>query len=100
MKNIFLFISILFLTCTKEVTFDIPVNTNNIVVNGFIEKGESAKILLTKSVNPFNFNGNINDILNDFVNDAKVIIEDKEANQTDTIFSTIPSNTDTWFWSR
>ena len=99
MKNIFLFISILFLTCTKEVTFDIPVNTNNIVVNGFIEKGENAKILLTKSVNPFNFNGNITDILNDFVNDAKVIIEDKEANQTDTIFSTSPSNTDTWFYN-
>jgi len=99
MKKIFLFISILFLTCTKEVTFDIPVNTNNIVVNGFIEQGENAKVLLTKSVNPFRFNGDINDILSDFVNDAKIIIEDKEANQTDTILSTTPSNTDTWFYN-
>ena len=75
-------------TCTKEVTFDIPVNTNNIVVNGFIEKGENAKILLTKSINPFNFDGNINDITSDFVNDATIIIEEKTENiQTDTIES-------------
>ena len=59
MKNIYFIISILFLTCTKEVTFDIPVNTNNIVVNGYIEKGDNAKILLTKSINPFSFNGDI-----------------------------------------
>jgi len=99
MKKIFLFISILFFTCTKEVTFDIPVNINNIVVNGFIEKGENAKILLTKSINPFSFNGNINDILSDFVNEAKIIIEEKGGNQTDTIFSTKPANTDTWFYN-
>ena len=70
--------SILLTTCTKEVTFDIPVNINNIVVNGFIEKGENAKILLTKSINPFNFDGNINDILSDFVNDAIIILKKKQ----------------------
>ena len=99
MRKIFFFISILFLTCTKEVTFDIPINTNNIVVNGFIEKGEYAKILLTKSVNPFSFNGNINDILSDFITDAEIIIEENEGNLTDTIFSTMPANTDTWFYN-
>ena len=99
MKKIFLFISILCFTCTKEVTFDIPVNTNNIVVNGFIEKGENAKILLTKSVNPFNFNGDINDILNNFVNDAKIIIEEKETSQTDTIFSNNLASSDTWYYN-
>ena len=99
MKNIYFIISILFLTCTKEVTFDIPVNTNNIVVNGLIEKGENAKILLTKSVNPFNFNGNINDILNNFINDATIIVEEKLSNQTDTMYSTTPANTDTWFYN-
>ncbi len=99
MKNIYFIISILFLTCTKEVTFDIPINTNNIVVNGFIEKGDNAKILLTKSVNPFNFNGDINDILNNFINDATIIVEEKLSNQTDTIYSTTPANTDTWFYN-
>ena len=70
MKKKILIISILFFSCTKEVTFDIPVNTSNVVVNGFIEKGENPKILLTRGVNPFNFNGNINEVLSDFITDA------------------------------
>ena len=94
-----LIISILFITCTKEVTFDIPVNTNNVVVNGFIEKGENAKILLTNSVNPFNFNGNINEILSDFINNAIIIVEEKQSNQIDTLLSITPSTTDTWFYN-
>lgn len=99
MKKIFLFISILLTTCTKEITFDIPVNTNSIVVNGFIENGENAKILLTKSINPFNYDGNINDILSDFVNDATIIIEEKTENQTDTIESSPLGVSDTWFYN-
>ncbi len=100
MKNIYIIIiSILFLTCTKEVTFDIPINTNNIVVNGYIEKGDNAKILLTKSINPFSFNGDINDIFSNFINDATIIVEERQSNQTDTIYSTIPSNSDTWFYN-
>ena len=36
--------------CTKEVTFDIPVNVNDIVVNGLIESDSNAKILLEVKV--------------------------------------------------
>ena len=66
------------------------------MVNGFIENGENAKIL-TKSINPFNYDGNINDILSDFVNDATIIIEEKTENQTDTIESSHSQSIDTWF---
>ena len=104
MKKIFL-ICILITSCTKEVTFDIPVNINDVVVNGLIERDSNAKILLSKSVNPFNFNGSISDLQENLINDAIIILEEVNSNTTETISSLKKTKltpvlpTDTWFYN-
>ena len=65
----------------------ISVNINDIVVNGLIERDSNAKILLSKSVNPFNFNGSISDLQENLINDAIIILEEVNSNTTETISS-------------
>ncbi len=98
-----LFISIILITsCTKEISFDLPLNEPKITVNGFIEKGQTAKILLTNSTDPFNMSS---DFLNpDFfqtnvIQNATVVIIDKEKNITDTLKTTPFGISDTWFYN-
>ena len=98
-----LFISIILITsCTKEISFDLPLNEPKITVNGFIEKGQTAKILLTNSTDPFNMSS---DFLNpDFfqtnvIQNATVVIIDKEENITDTLKTTPFGISDTWFYN-
>ena len=70
--------------------------------NGFIEKGQTAKILLTNSTDPFNMSS---DFLNpDFfqtnvIQNATVVIIDKEKNITDTLKTTPFGISDTWFYN-
>ena len=98
-----LFISIILITsCTKEISFDLPLNEPKITVNGFIEKGQTAKILLTNSTDPFNMSS---DFLNpeffqtNVIQNATVVIIDKEENITDTLKTTPFGISDTWFYN-
>ena len=78
------------------------MNEPKITVNGFIEKGQTAKILLTNSTDPFNMSS---DFLNpDFfqknvIQNATVVIIDKEENITDTLKTTPFGISDTWFYN-
>ena len=80
MKKLLLLCIIIFLSCTKEISFDIPLSDPKITVNGFIENGNPAKILLTKSSDPFNFNSDFFNLNNNFITGATVVIIDKENN--------------------
>ena len=60
MKKILLLLIVL-LSCTKEITFEVPLSEPKITVNGFIENGHHAKILLTKSTDPFNISSDFLD---------------------------------------
>jgi len=100
MKKILLLLIIL-LSCTKEITFEVPLSEPKITVNGFIENGHHAKILLTKSIDPFNISSDFLDpdfFNNNTITDATVIVIDKEKNLFDTLQPTF-GFTDTWFYN-
>jgi len=46
-KMYWILITILLFGCTEEIDIPVTNNNSNIVVQGMIEKGEPAKILLT-----------------------------------------------------
>ena len=73
MKKIHLIIiSILVFSCTEEI--DVPMNNNNsIVVQGLIENGQPAKILLSNSLN-FNQPFNIGDLVELGIENADITI--------------------------
>mgnify|MGYP001472776779 CR=1 FL=1 len=101
MKKILLLFIILILSCTKEITFEIPLSEPKITVNGFIENGHHAKILLTKSTDPFNISSdflNPEFFNNSVINEATVVVIDKENNLFDTLQPTF-GLTDTWFYN-
>ena len=101
MKKIFLLFIILEISCTKEITFDVPLSEPKIIVNGFIENGHHAKILLTKSTDPFNISSdflNPEFFNNSVINDATVVVINQENNLFDTLQPTF-GLTDTWFYN-
>jgi len=68
------FVSVTTLTsCEKEITNDIPEVESKIVVEGSIENGSPPVIFLSKSFSFFN-SLNFSDIINNFVEGAKVTI--------------------------
>ena len=69
-------------SCTKEVQIDIPGYKEQLVVDGRIETGQPAIILLSKSANVYS-STNFESYLNSFVDDAIVVLSD--GTQTDTL---------------
>lgn len=80
MKQVCIFsvflISILFLfSCTKEVKIDIPGYKKQLVVDGFIETGAPAIVLLS-STNDIYSPTNLDAYINGFISGATVIVSD------------------------
>jgi hypothetical protein len=69
-------------SCTKEVKIDIPGYKEQLVVDGRIETGQPAIVLLSKSSNVYS-STNYESYLNSFVDDAIVVISN--GTQTDTL---------------
>ncbi len=71
-------ITILLFGCTEEIDIPVTNNNSNIVVQGMIEKGEPAKILLTTNFT-FNQQFSTQSILEqNVINDAEVIITNSD----------------------
>lgn len=64
-----------FWSCTKEVKIDIPGYKEQLVVDGRIETGQPAIVLLSKSANVYS-STNFESYLNSFVDDAVVVLSD------------------------
>lgn len=65
---------VLFSSCEKDITLDLPVTENKIVVEGHIEPGQPTYVILTKNVSFFTATPtDLNDI---FVHDAVVTVSD------------------------
>ena len=96
MKKInFILLIILFSSCTEEI--DIPITSTNsdIVVQGFIENGKTAKILLTKNM-PINQPYSTQELLDSKIDDALVTIS------SNNIIDTLNLDfgfTDTWAYN-
>jgi hypothetical protein len=69
-------------SCTKEVQIDIPGYKEQLVVDGRIETGQPAIVLLSKSANVYS-STNYESYLNSFVDDAVVMLSN--GTQTDTL---------------
>ena len=69
-------------SCTKEVQIDIPGYKEQLVVDGRIETGQPAIVLLSKSSNVYS-STNYESYLNSFVDDAIVVLSN--GTQTDTL---------------
>jgi len=69
-------------SCTKEVQIDIPGYKEQLVVDGRIETGQPAIVLLSKSANVYS-STNFESYLNSFVDNAVVVLSD--GTQTDTL---------------
>jgi len=83
LKYFILFLGILTLwSCTKEVKIDIPGYKEQLVVDGRIETGQPAIVLLSKSNNVYS-STNFQSYLNSFVDDATVVLFN--GTQTDTL---------------
>lgn len=94
MKFIYYFILILVITsCTKEVKIDIPGYKEQLVIDGSIETGSQAIVLLSKTSDIYAAT-NLNAYLNGFVSDATVIISDGITTETLTkiYIDSLPSN--------
>ena len=68
------FLAILF-SCTKEITVDVPLPEEKIVIEGWIEQGKPATVVITKN-SPYFDTVNINTLIEMFIKDAKVTISD------------------------
>jgi len=77
MKNIFFLLSIIlvFTSCTKEVTIDIPGYEEQLVVDGRIETGQPPLVLLSRS-NDIYSPTNLDAYLNGFITGAIVTVSD------------------------
>lgn len=69
-------------SCTKEVQIDIPGYKEQLVVDGRIETGQPAIVLLSRSNNVYS-STNYESYLNSFVDDAVVLLSN--GTQTDTL---------------
>tara|TARA_B110000444_G_scaffold192830_1_gene182818 strand:+ start:783 stop:1709 length:927 start_codon:yes stop_codon:yes gene_type:complete len=97
MKYYIYILSFLFiLSCTKEIEIIIPNNGKQFVVNGFIENGDKAKVLLTRSLSYFE-PLNIEDLPSTLINDATIIV----TNSYDQVDTLTQQNglTDTWSYN-
>jgi hypothetical protein len=66
---------ILVISCSTDITLDIPKGEEKLVVEGHIEPGQPPLILLTRSTAYF-ASTNIDDVANTFVHNAKIVVSD------------------------
>ena len=97
MKNFsILFIVFLLFSCTKEIQINIPNQGSEFVVNGYIENGQPAKILLTRSLPYFDpLNDEI--VFESFVNDASITITNS-LGESEVLLNNF-GLTDTWYYN-
>lgn len=76
-------------SCTKEVKIDIPGYKEQLVVDGFIETGSPAFVLLSKTNNIY-AGTNIQNYIDGFVSGATVIVSDGTV--TDTLLEVCTNN--------
>lgn len=83
MKKLFYFLPLaaLFTACTQDVTIDLPVSDPKIVVEGGIENGSHAWVVLSKSVGYFSPVDSAT-LANNIIADATVIVSDGLVNDT------------------
>ena len=96
MKQVnFILCIILFISCTEEIDIPITSTNSNIVVQGFIEKGETTKILLTENL-PINQPYTTEELLDSSIDDALVTIS---SNDTIDTLNVNFGFTDTWAYN-
>ena len=109
------FIITILASCTKEVQIDIPNQSNQFVINGFIENNQPVKILLQRTLpyfDPVNLNiTNLSELASSsfgesLINDATITLTNSKG-ETEEL-SLVPVNnlfglnintTDTWFYN-
>ena len=99
MKNYSFLLIIFFLaSCTKEIQINIPNQGSQFVVNGYIENGQPAKLLLTRSLPYFN---PLNDevVFESFINDATVSLKSSLGEIEQLEYNALPGFTDTWYYN-
>ena len=80
--NFFLFLFCFFLiSCEKDITVDLPKGEDKLVVEGWIEQGSPAFVILTKSA-PYFDKTDLASFQNSFVKGATVIVSDGVLNDT------------------
>ena len=94
---IFILIVILHGSCTKEVEITIPNNGTQFVVNGYIENGKPATILLTRSLSYF-APQNYDNIFSSFIEGATIQII-SETGETEILNYVGPQYHDTWMYN-
>jgi len=99
MKNFsLLFIVFLLYSCTKEIEINIPNQGSEFVVNGYIENGHPAKVLLTRSLPYFDpLNDEI--VFESFINDATVTLKSSLGEIEELEYNSLPGFTDTWYYN-
>ncbi len=80
-KLIYLCIAIAITSCTKEVQIDIPGYEEQMVVDGIIETGQPAIVLLSSTANIYSPT-NLEAYLNGFVSGATIVVSDGTINDT------------------
>jgi len=87
---------LLIFSCTKEIEIIIPNNGKQFVVNGFIEEGSTAKVLLSRSLSYFE-PLNIEDLPSSLINDATITVTGSDG--TVDLLKQEIGLTDTWSYN-
>ncbi|MCC6384588.1 MAG: DUF4249 domain-containing protein [Bacteroidia bacterium] len=87
MKWLILSVLVLFFSCEKDITVDLPGGDEKIVVEGYIEVGRNAYVLISTTTGYFAPVDSVS-LISTTVKNALVIISDGFI--TDTLFSVIP----------
>ena len=80
-KLIYLCIAVAITSCTKEVQIDIPGYEEQMVVDGIIETGQPAIVLLSSTANIYSPT-NLEAYLNGFVSGATIVVSDGTISDT------------------
>ena len=80
-KLIYLCIAVAITSCTKDVQIDIPGYEEQMVVDGIIETGQPAIVLLSSTANIYSPT-NLEAYLNGFVSGATIVVSDGTINDT------------------
>jgi hypothetical protein len=82
MKKLIYFLSVLiFCSCTKEIEIDIPGYEQQMVIDGIIETGQPAIVLLSSTANIYSPT-NLEAYLNGFISGATVVVSDGTVSDT------------------
>lgn len=85
---IILILIVLFSSCEKDITVDLPQPEEQLVIEGYIEPGQPPYVLISKTA-PYFSSFDENSLLQYVVKNAKVTVQCVEDNVTDTLFQVI-----------